>query len=257
MICYLLISYIHCLVSRVQWKKKYKNIQSENPRVAEMKHVGLITSYAAADGGVQSVEVWERRIVEVQACSESRLVHAAWDSDTPGGGGGGGWRGVCARGGVNAQAYWFENDNVKACPWGAPPPPPPTPPYPFLHPTPAPLFDGKHGLLLAAAPSQWGSRRSRGAKRRAFDLQPSAHCVHKQMRGDRRHSSALFSVQRGEELEPCSAACTFWSLVESKQHLAYFVWSHCSSVQMLHVLWAHIVILLRDSHGVIVLLILL
>lgn len=42
-----------------------------------MKHVGLITSYAAADGGVQSVEVWERRIVEVQACSESRLVHAA------------------------------------------------------------------------------------------------------------------------------------------------------------------------------------
>lgn len=42
--------------------------------------MGLITSYAAAaaaDGGVQSVEVWERRIVEVQACSESRLVHAA------------------------------------------------------------------------------------------------------------------------------------------------------------------------------------
>lgn len=56
--------------------------------------MGLITSYAAAaDCAVQSVEVWERRIVEVQACSESRLVHAAGDSDTPGGGGG--WRGVC------------------------------------------------------------------------------------------------------------------------------------------------------------------
>ncbi len=82
--------------------------------------MGLITSYAAADCAVQSVEVWERRIVEVQACSESRLVHAAGDSDTPGGGGGGGgeggWRGVCVRGGVSAQAYWFENDNVKACP---------------------------------------------------------------------------------------------------------------------------------------------
>lgn len=24
--------------------------------------------------------------------------------------------GVCARGGVDSQAYWFENDNVKACP---------------------------------------------------------------------------------------------------------------------------------------------
>lgn len=59
-----------------------------------MKHVGLITSYAAADCAVQSVEVWERRIVEVQACSESRLVHAAGDSDTLGGGG---WR-VCVRG---------------------------------------------------------------------------------------------------------------------------------------------------------------
>ena len=23
---------------------------------------------------------------------------------------------VCARGGVNARAYWFEDDNVKACP---------------------------------------------------------------------------------------------------------------------------------------------
>lgn len=69
-----------------------------------MKHVGLITSYAAADCGVQSVEVWERRIVEVQACSESRLVHAAGDSDTPGGGGGGGggWRGVCAGRGERA-----------------------------------------------------------------------------------------------------------------------------------------------------------
>lgn len=88
-----------------------------------MKHVGLITSYAAADCGVQSVEVWERRIVEVQACSESRLVHAAGDSDTPGGGREGGREeeegeveGVCARGGVDSQAYWFENDNVKACP---------------------------------------------------------------------------------------------------------------------------------------------
>lgn len=57
-----------------------------------MKHVGLITSYAAADCGVQSVEVWERRIVEVQACSESRLVHAAGDSDTPVGGREGGRR---------------------------------------------------------------------------------------------------------------------------------------------------------------------
>lgn len=77
-----------------------------------MKHVGLITSYAAADCGVQSVEVWERRIVEVQACSESRLVHAAGDSDTPGGGregggGGRGWRGVCAgRGGLAGLLVW-------------------------------------------------------------------------------------------------------------------------------------------------------
>ena len=55
--------------------------------------MGLITSYAAADCGVQSVEVWERRVVEVQACSESRLVHAAGDSDTPGEGGGGGGEG--------------------------------------------------------------------------------------------------------------------------------------------------------------------
>lgn len=77
--------------------------------------MGLITSYAAADCAVQSVEVWQRRIVEVQACSESRLVHAAGDSDTLGGGGGR-REGVCAHGGVNAQAYWFENDNVKACP---------------------------------------------------------------------------------------------------------------------------------------------
>lgn len=63
--------------------------------------MGLITSYAAADCGVQSVEVWERRIVEVQACSESRLVHAAGDSDTLGGGGGGEEKkdgGVCERG---------------------------------------------------------------------------------------------------------------------------------------------------------------
>lgn len=52
--------------------------------------MGLITSYAAADGAVRSVEVWERRAVEVQACSESRLVHAAGDSDTLRGGGGGG-----------------------------------------------------------------------------------------------------------------------------------------------------------------------
>lgn len=73
-------------------RKSAKNIQSENPGVAEMKHVGLITSYAAADCGVQSVEVWERRIVEVQACSESRLVHAAGDSDTPVGGREGGRR---------------------------------------------------------------------------------------------------------------------------------------------------------------------
>lgn len=97
-----------------------------------MKHVGLITSSAAADCAAHSVEVWQRRSVEVQACSESGLVHAAGDSDTLGGGGGGGWRvcvcaRVCVRArakrrgreegvGVNAQAHWFENDNVKACP---------------------------------------------------------------------------------------------------------------------------------------------
>lgn len=65
-----------------------------------MKHVGLITSYAAADVPVRPVEVWQRRIVEVQACSESRFVHAAGDSDTLGGGGGG-WRvegGGCVHG---------------------------------------------------------------------------------------------------------------------------------------------------------------
>lgn len=62
--------------------------------------MGLITSSAAADCAARSVEVWQRRIVEVQACSESGLVHAAGDSDTPGGGGGweeGGWS-ACVRG---------------------------------------------------------------------------------------------------------------------------------------------------------------
>lgn len=65
-----------------------------------MKHVGLITSSAAADCAARSVEVWQRRIVEVQACSESGLVHAAGDSDTLRVGGGGWREGVraCVRG---------------------------------------------------------------------------------------------------------------------------------------------------------------
>lgn len=94
------MSYIHRVPSQVRVKEKVKkkNVQSENPRVAGVKHVGLITSSAAADCAARSVEVWQRRIVEVQACSESGLVHAAGDSDTLGGGGGGGrrWR-VCVR----------------------------------------------------------------------------------------------------------------------------------------------------------------
>lgn len=42
-------------------KEKVQSVESENPRVVQMKHVALITSYAAADVALRSVELWHRR----------------------------------------------------------------------------------------------------------------------------------------------------------------------------------------------------